>query len=67
MKKILTESTEKSRIARLLNCSPQMVRKALRGESETDLAWRIRKLALERGGNYMRTKQRNAVILTDLL
>jgi len=54
MQKILVDRGETRRIAQLLNCTPQMVRKAVRGDSETDLALRIRKIAIARGGAFLR-------------
>ena len=49
-KQILTTREEKKYLQKLFNCTNVMVWKALNYESDSDLARRIRKAALERGG-----------------
>lgn len=50
MEKILTESGEKKALMKIFNKSHVTVRRALKGETNTDLAKKIRKAAIERGG-----------------
>ncbi len=50
MNKILVNHGERKELARLLDTSEVTVRKALRGKSKSELAKRIRTLAIERGG-----------------
>ncbi len=50
MNEILVANGERRTICRLLKVSEPTVRKALRGERATDIALKIRKLALDRGG-----------------
>jgi hypothetical protein len=54
MKRILIKPREAAEIAKLHNCTPSMVYLALTGKRETQLAFDIRKTALDRGGNYVR-------------
>lgn len=50
MQQIVTDSGVKSRIKRMLGYSYPTIRAALRGESKTVVAMKIRKLAIELGG-----------------
>lgn len=47
------DGKEKNYLANLFNVTPQMVWKALSFESDTDLAKKIRKAAIERGGQHV--------------
>lgn len=49
-KQILTDRAEKKYLQKVFNCTNVMVWKALTFESDSELARRIRKAALERGG-----------------
>lgn len=49
-KQILTDRAEKKYLQKFFDCTNVMVWKALTFESDSDLARRIRKAALERGG-----------------
>lgn len=50
MNKILVAHGERKELATLLETSEVTVRKALNGKSKSELAMRIRTLALKRGG-----------------
>ena len=50
MNKILVAHGERKELATLLDTSTVTVRKALKGKSKSELAKRIRLLAIERGG-----------------
>lgn len=47
------DGKEKNYLANLFKVTPQMVWKALSFESDTDLAKKIRKAAIERGGQHV--------------
>jgi len=49
-KKILVANGEKKALKELFGCSYPTVRDALNGKSSTTLGYKIRKLAIERGG-----------------
>lgn len=53
---ILVAPGEKLAIMRLLNVTYPTIRGALRGTNDTELALRIRQLALKRGGVLQNTK-----------
>jgi hypothetical protein len=48
--RILVKSGEKTTLKRMFETSYPAVQRALSGQTETDLAKRIRKAALQRGG-----------------
>lgn len=50
MKEILTRRGEVKALRALFGCSEPMVINALRGRKTTELALKIRKVALDRGG-----------------
>jgi predicted transcriptional regulator len=50
MKQILTKQGEVKAIARFLGCNRNTVTSALQGKYNTELAQRIRKVAIKRGG-----------------
>ncbi len=50
MKEILTKHGERREIAKIFNVSEVTVRNALKGRTKSDLAKRIRKVAIQRGG-----------------
>ncbi len=50
MTQILTKHGEKKKLAELFGVSHVTVREALRGNSKSNLAERIRKVAIARGG-----------------
>jgi len=50
MSTIITKHKEKTQLARLFGVSLVTIRKALNGVTQSDLAKRIRKAAIERGG-----------------
>ena len=50
MKQILTKHGEVTAIARFLGCDRNTVTNALQGKYNTELAQRIRKIAVKRGG-----------------
>lgn len=50
MAKVLVEYGEGRKIAKLLGCTPKTVCEALAGQTNTDLAKKIRKVAIARGG-----------------
>lgn len=56
MNKILTQYGEREKIAELFNVSRQTVNSALRGATRSDLAKRIRKVAIDRGGMEMQSE-----------
>lgn len=49
-KKVVVERGEVSEISRLMGCTRQMVNSSLAYRKDTDLAKRIRKMAILRGG-----------------
>ncbi len=49
-KKVVVERGEVNEISRLMGCTRQMVSSSLAYRKETDLAKRIRKMAILRGG-----------------
>ncbi|MGM9759697.1 MAG: ArsR family transcriptional regulator [Parabacteroides sp.] len=49
-KKIVVEHGDVNEISRLMGCTRQMVNKSLSYRKNTDLAKRIRKMAIMRGG-----------------
>lgn len=50
MAKILTEQGERMILGKMFGVSQPTIRRALNGTTQTDLAKRIRKAALQRGG-----------------
>jgi hypothetical protein len=50
MGKILTDRGDKKALIKIFGCSHVTVREALRGNIQTELAKKIRKAAIERGG-----------------
>jgi predicted transcriptional regulator len=56
MKQILVERGEVNKIAELMGFSREMVCKSLRYKKNTDVAKRIRKMAVERGGKLVEVK-----------
>ena len=50
MKQILVKHGESKEIARFLGCNKNTVTSALRGKYNTELARKIRKIAIKRGG-----------------
>ena len=62
MGKILTRHGEKAELMKIFNCSLPTVRGALNGSTKSELAVRIRKAAIERGGvekNELKSKKGN--------
>ena len=56
MKRIIVDFGVKRKIMQLLDCTYPTVRTALAGKSDTKLAQKIRKAALENGGMELITK-----------
>ena len=50
MMKILVENGERAYLGKLLGVSQPTIRRALSGQTNTDLAKKIRKVAIDRGG-----------------
>ena len=50
MIQIITRNGERTELARIFNCCRKTVREALQFKTNTPLAMRIRKAAIERGG-----------------
>lgn len=50
MAKVLVEHGEVAKLARLFGIARKTVSEALRGQTNTDLAKKIRKVAIDRGG-----------------
>ncbi len=52
-RRIQMTATEQAHIAKVMSCTTRMVRKALAYDSDTDLAKRIRQMAIVNGGRLM--------------
>lgn len=57
MRQILVEMGERKVLVKMFNTSYYTVRFALKGESQTAIAYKIRKAALERGGIEVEPKK----------
>ena len=56
MARVLVEHGEIVKLAQLLGVARKTVREALSGQTNTDLAKKIRKVALDRGGVFKPTQ-----------
>ncbi len=59
MAKIITEHGERQKLAELFHTTQPTVRAALRGQTNTPLAQKIRAAALKRGGAIANNNQSN--------
>ena len=56
MAKILVENSERAYLGKLFGVSQPTIRRALDGKTNTDLAKKIRKVAIDRGGVVQSTR-----------
>lgn len=56
MAKILVENGERAHLGKLFGVSQPTIRRALDGKTNTDLAKKIRKVAIDRGGVVQSTR-----------